>query len=702
MRNAWAIFLTLAFTSGSVPADAPDFETQVLPVLTRAGCNSGACHGAAIGRGGFKLSLLGYDPSADYDNLLFEYHGRRVNLARPEKSLVLRKPGGKIVHEGGVKLPAGGDAFNLVLDWIKAGAPRGGERRLLALEVSPAKSRLTAPGDNVQLKIAARFNDGRSEDVTRWALLTPADPAALRVSADGEVTANRRGQHALMVRFLGEVSAATVTIPLHAEPAAAKDWPRANFIDDHIHQTLRELHLSPSPLADDATFLRRVFLDLIGTLPEPKEVQAFGSDRAGNKRSRCIDQLLERPEFVDHWAYKWGDLLRIESQRLQPQGAAAFHQWLREQIAKNTPLDRLAARLLSATGDGFESGAVNFSRVPRDALVHAEYVSQVFLGVRLQCANCHNHPLDRWTQDDYHGLAAVFAPLSRSGRAVELKDRGEVIHPRTGKAARPRIPGGPFLTADDADARQKLTAWLADGQNPFFARAAVNRLWRELMGRGLVEPVDDHRASNPPTHPELLDALARDLVEHGFDVKHTIRMIAKSSAYQRSSLSNATNKNDDRFYAKAVVRALPPQVLVDAVVKVTGVAEKLGTLPPQTRAIALGDSRVPSQPLDLLGRCSRDNDCVTVNPAGGLPLALHIIHGPWLNAKISNPQGRLHQRLREKRSVDDIVTEFYLVALSRPPTAAEMQHWQRRLSDERSLEDFLWGLLNSSEFGSNH
>jgi hypothetical protein len=688
-------------------APEPDFETQVLPVLTRSGCNSGACHGAAIGRGGFRLSLLGYDPQADYESLVNEFKGRRTNLASPEKSLVLRKPSRQLPHEGGRRLPTEGEGYQILLDWIKAGAPRGPGRSLRSLEITPRAITLAELGQTFSVQVQAHFSDGNSDDVTRWAVLTPTDSAALRCTQRGEVTALRRGQTAVMVRFLGEVGCVTVTVPLADRLPSLASRPRANFIDDHVYRTLDQLHLEHSPRAPDETWVRRIYLDLIGTLPDPEEVAAFLTDQKPDKRARLVDRLLGRPEFVDSWSYKWGDLLRIESRRLQPQGAAAFHQWVRDQVARNTPLDQMARDLLLALGDAYQSGAANFQRVPGDARAHAEYVSHVLLGVRLQCANCHNHPLDRWTQDDYHGLAAVFARLDR-GREVRVQPRGEVIHPKTGQTAIPRIPGTTFLAGTD-DPRERFARWLTDPDNPFFARAAVNRVWRELLGRGLVEPVDDHRATNPATHPGLLDELARDFVRHGFDVRHTIRTVVASEAYQRSSLATGANRSDDRFYSKALVRPLPPHVLVDAVAKVTGVPEKLGNLPLGTAARSLGDSRDVSVPLDLLGRCSRDGGCpATPSGTGSLPLTLHAIHGPWLNAKISDPNGRLHTLLREERTDATVVTALYEAALSRQPTKDEMAFWQGKLAcpgaEERTeaFEDFLWALLNSAEFCCNH
>ena len=717
-------------------AELPDFETRVLPVLTKAGCNSGACHGAAIGRGGFKLSLLGYDSQADFDSMVNEFEGRRVNRAHPAKSLVLRKPSMDLDHEGGLRLTPGDDGFQILHGWIAAGAPRGTTRRLVKLEVTPAAKWRPSVGEQFSVRVLAHFasaigdqrsaisNQQSTEDVTRWVVFTPTDAAAVRVGSRGEVTALQRGQSSIMIRFLGEVASVTVTVPIGEPSAAPAARPRANFIDDHINRTLDELRLPHSPRADATTLARRVFLDLIGTLPDPVEVDAFvasggrqppysplhqGADAPRSPDGAAlVDGLMDRPEFVDLWSYKWGDLLRIESRRLQPDGAAAFHAYIRECVAQNKPLDAMARELLLAVGDSYKVGPANFSRVPNDARTQAEHVSRVFLGVRLQCANCHNHPLDRWTQDDYHGLAAMFARLDR-GREVKLLPRGDVIHPKTGQPATPRIPGDHFLASIDG-AREQLGDWLTSPDNPFFARAAVNRIWRELMGRGLVEPVDDHRATNPATHPELLDALARDFVEHGFDVRHTIRTVVNSEAYQRSSLSLPGNRSDERFYSKSLVRPLPPPVVVDAVAKVTGVPEKLGELSPGTTAISLGDSHVPSEALDLLGRCSRDGDC-TPSPSsssGSLPLTLHTMNGPWLNAKISNPAGRLNRLLQTGQSPQDLVLEFYRVALGRRPTGSELEHWTKELDGSgagnrgQALEDFVWALLNSAEFCCNH
>jgi hypothetical protein len=685
----------------------PDFETEVIPVLTKAGCNSAACHGAAIGRGGFRLSLLGYDPEKDYDRLVYEFKGRRVNLKQPDKSLILRKPSRELRHEGGRRLPAGSERYEIVEGWIEAGAPRRSVRSLKSLHVSPSTQTMEKIGETLQIRVTARFSDGSESDVTRWAVYTPDDKEAVKCSSTGELTAMRRGQSSVMVRFLGEVGCVTISVPLSDDPVTS-DRPRRNFIDDHVNRTLDQLRLSHSPRASDSTYVRRIYLDLIGTLPSRAEVKEFLADRAQDKRDRLVKQLMSRPEFVDFWSYKWGDLLRVESRRLSQRGASAFHQWIRDRISAGTPLDEFARQLITAEGDAFALGPANFHRVPEDPLEEAEYVSQVFLGVRLQCANCHNHPLDRWTQDDYHGLAAVFARVRRE-QVVSMETTGELIHPRTKKPAVPRIPGATFL-ATDPDPRHALAQWMTGKANPFFARAIVNRIWRELMGRGLVEPVDDHRATNPGTHPQLLDALALDFVEHGFDLRHLIRTIVASEAYQRSSLSTGNNAADNRFYSKALVRPLPATVMVDAVSTVTGVPEQLGTNPSGTRAISLGDTRVPSQPLDLLGRCDRLGGCTTEVQTGNatLPLTLHIVNGNWLNQKIESPDGYLQKWLRESRGDEELISSFYKLALCRPPETEELQHWKTKLQGEDQHDrnvlyaDFLWALLNAAEFCCNH
>jgi hypothetical protein len=677
----------------------------VLPVLTKNGCNSGQCHGAAIGRGGFKLSLLGYDPDADYDAIVHEYEGRRVNRTRPEASLLLRKPTLGVAHGGGQRFAASSAAYARLLAWLKAGLPEHGTRQVVDIQVTPPASLLPAPGAAVQLQVTARYSDGTREDVKPWALYTVNDDAVATVDDAGRVVTHRRGDTAIMVRYLGQVKAARVAVPLGAQPLSLATEPRANFIDTLVHRQLEQMRIPPSPIVDDATFLRRVMLDLIGTLPQPEEVRRFLADRSPDKRGQLVDALLARPEYIDHWTYKLGDLLRVNSRVLQPEGARAYHAWLREQVARNTPLNEVARALIVGRGDAYVEGAANFARVTNDPREEAELVAQALMGVRLQCANCHAHPFDRWTQDDYHGLAAAFVRLNR-GREVTLADRGEIAHPRTGKDALPRIPGGPPIPRD-GDRREAVAAWLAAPDNPFFARATVNRLWKELMGRGLVEPIDDLRASNPATNPELLAALTRDFQSHGCDVKRTLHLIATSRTYQRSSLATPANRADDRYGSHARLKPLPATVLLDAICAVTGLPEEYSGQPPGTRAIALGDAKIPSPALDVFGRCSRDTSCAPTAAAdGGLPQALHLINGGTLNAKLRSEDGRVAQWARWEQPARTVIEEIYLRTLARFPTAAETAHWEPLLNAAPNrrplLEDLVWALLNSREFALNH
>ncbi len=703
----WMLGWGGSWAAASDGLSIPEFKNDVVPVLTKSGCNSAACHGAAIGRGGLRLSLLGYDPEHDYQQLVNQFKGRRVNVADPEKSLMLLKPTHQIRHGGGRRLAIDQPGYEIVRQWIAAGADMAARRNVVDLIVAPAEITLESLDEQFQISIAAKYDDGSTRDVTRWTVFEPSDRAAVRCDSGGKVTVLRRGQSSLMVRFLGFVDCVTVTVPLTDQPPATASRPASNYIDEHINRVLDRLRLDHSPKSNDATFVRRIYLDLIGTLPTPAETKKFLHDSSPDKRDELVERLMQRSEFVDHWSYKWSDLLRIESRRLGETGASAFHQWLRQQIADNRPLDEFANELLSARGDAHATGAANFHRVPMDARQQAEYVSQVFLGIRLQCANCHNHPLDRWSQDDYHGLAAVFARIDR-GQVVKIDERGEVIHPTTGKAAKPRIPGEIFLDQSD-NPRQKLAEWMTDETNPFFARNLVNRVWREMMGRGLVEPVDDHRPTNPPTHPALLAALHKDFIENQFNLRQLIQTIVQSEAYQRSGLASGNNHNDQTFYARSISRRLSPPVMVDAVSAVTGIAEQFAGLD-ATRAISLGDSQIRSLPLDLLGRCRRDSSCTPNQAASGdgLPLTLHIINGSWINDKLDDPHGRLRQMLNGN---DDqtVIEQFYWLAYCRPPSPAERDYWVQQLASDGDttkratlFADFVWAILNSTEFRAIH
>ncbi|MBI3464594.1 MAG: DUF1549 domain-containing protein [Planctomycetes bacterium] len=652
----------LALLLAATPV-APDFDTEVLPVLTKAGCNAGACHGAAIGRGGFKLSLWGSDPAPDYEAVVHELEGRRVNLAEPARSLLLAKPTGRLEHGGDVRLEEDGPGERLIIAWLDAGAPRLHRRKLVALDVTPERL-VIDPAASVAIRAIAAFDDGTREDVTPWTVFTPNDAAAVRVDGSDKAHVLRRGQNIVVVRYLDHVRAIELLTPLSAVPVDLSVEPRRNFIDEHVLDLLATLRLPVSPAAGDDAFLRRVSLDLTGTLPTSAEVRELLADTRPDKRDRLIERLLDSEAFTDFWTWRWASLFQLDSARMNAEGVAAFQAWLRQQVSTNQGWDKIAAALLTAEGDSFAVGPANFTRATPSPRDQAESVSQALMGVRLRCANCHNHPLDRWTQDDYHGLAAIFARLER-GRIVKVGSRGEVTHPRTGEPATPRLPGERML-AEGIDGRQELSRWLTGGDNRYFARGIANRLWKAMFGRGLVEPVDDLRDTNPATHPALLERLSADLVEHGYDLRHTLRLIAHSATYARSSQVRPENAADDRFYSHAPARPLPAAVLLDAWSAATGVPGEYGELPAGSRAIALVDARVSSPSLDLLGRCPPGSVCTgDTGNAGDLAKALHVINGGALNDKLaSQSHGEDHRK-----------------AL-----------W----------DDLLWGLLSCREFVTNH
>jgi hypothetical protein len=684
-----------------------DFDTEIMPVLTRSGCNVGSCHGAAAGRGGFNLSLLGGDAEADYAAITRQYEGRRINLAHPDKSLVLRKPTLELDHEGGDALQAEG--AEKLRAWIAAGAPRLRTRSLKTLDFEPSNLLVDRLGAQVTLRVMAHFDNGTTEDVTAWTVFVSSDPAAVSVDgASHTATVHRRGQHTVIARYLDRVVPIRLSLPLSDKTVDHSRESIGNFIDEHVLRTLTDLRLTVAPVANDATYLRRVYLDLIGRLPKREEVVAFLADSSDipRKRQQCVDRLLESDAFVDYWTYRFANLLRVLPQPNDTQGAQAYHAWISQQIRNRVPMDQMARLLLTSVGDTHEVGPANFARSSPDARAQAELVSQIFMGSRLQCANCHNHPLDRWTQDDYHGLAAVFARLER-GQVVKLASRGAVTNVRTGEPAVPRIPGLKFLPVDE-DGRQPLADWLTSPDNPYFAKSFVNRLWRGTFGRGLVEPADDMRDTNPASHPELLDQLARDFIEHGYDLRHTLRRIVTSTTYARSGATDSVNVDDDRFYSHALKRPIEPEVMADALYDATGVSDTYGDAPAGIRAVAIVNILSPSEALDALGRCSRKESCEGVTVSGALPTKLHQLNGELVNRKVASKESHLHRLLANSANDTEILEDIYLRALSRRPTDSEREHWLKQIAavgaEQRvqMFEDIQWGVLNCSEFMLNH
>jgi hypothetical protein len=702
--------MAIGFLFGEVARAQPiefSFSTRILPILTKAGCNAGACHGAATGQGGFKLSLLGYDPEQDHETITRELGGRRIDLGAPEQSLLLRKSTRQLEHEGGRRIQRDSDAYRTVLDWIAHGAPYGSrDLRVTRIEVGPTDGLWLKPGQSRPLKVTAHLSDGTIEDVTPMALYTTNDEGLAEVDREGVVTVRNRGMTAIMVRYLGQVAAERVGAAYQDGPVAAISFPARNFIDVRVLAELKRLRLPPASLCDETTFLRRVHLDLVGRLPRPGEIKAFlARPAADNQREQVIERLLASPEFVDFWTLKLGDLLLLNSKKLGDDGARTYHNWVRQQVTGNVPFDRVVRDLLTAQGDPVREGPANFHRLTADPRDMGEFVCQTLLGTRVACARCHNHPFDRWTIDDYYQFAAYFARTGFENERLVQRPFGELQHPRTGKDVPPRPLGGMEGPIDrPGDRRVALADWLTAPDNPLLARAIVNRVWKELIGRGLVEPVDDLRPTNPPSNPSLLDALAVNFVQWGYDLRRLIRAIASSSTYQLASQPNETNRQDDRFFSRAYLKPLTAEVLADAIAQATGVRDEFAGYAPGTRAVELIDPQVPSYTLDVFGRCPRTTHCDNpVQFGGGLSQALHLLNGPAVNAKT---EAAVDQLLAEPRSNREVVEELYLRTLSRWPNSSEWTHWKKVLSraDSRRevLEDLLWALLNSREFAFNH
>ncbi|HXG48004.1 MAG TPA: DUF1549 domain-containing protein, partial [Methylomirabilota bacterium] len=606
----------------------------MLPILSKANCNGGGCHGALAGKGGFRLSLFGYDPAADHLSITRDANGRRIEPTAPAQSLLLLKPTAAVKHKGGKRLEVDSEDYRTLAAWIAHGAPppRAEDPQLVHLEISPAEN-LVRPGESRSLIVRARYSDGRERDVTRWARFTSTDETVATVDANGQFKVLGSGEGAITAWFASRIVIARVTAPFsNALPASVfSDAPRANLIDDRVLEQLRRLNLRPSPPADDFTFARRAFLDTIGRLPTPEEVRAFATDPAPDKHARLAERLLARPEFVDYWAYKWSDLLLVSGHKLRPAALKAYYTWIRDRVADNTPWDQFVRRLVTARGSATEEGASNFYAVHQDPESMAENVSQAFLSLSINCAKCHNHPLEKWTNDQYYQFANLFARVrakgwggdARSGdgqRTLFVEPVGDLIQPRTGKPQPPAPLDAPPLPADDPrDRREALADWLTSPDNPYFTRAIVNRVWANFLGVGLVEPVDDLRVSNPPSNEKLLSDLSAFLVRERYDLKALMRLILTSHTYRRSGEVLPENREDRRHYSRHYPRRLSAEVLHDAIADVTGVqdafkeianvdgsTEKTDFYAAGTRALQLYDSAVKSYFLKTFGRNQRE------------------------------------------------------------------------------------------------
>lgn len=700
----------------NVAAKPPvSFTLDVMPVLSRAGCNTGGCHGAARGKDGFRLSLFGYDPAGDHFRITRELPFRRVNLAVPEESLLVQKAVGAVPHTGGKRFEPDSRSYRVLVEWLRAGAPYDGDQapKVADLEVFPASSVLEGTGASQRLVARAKYTDGTDRDVTDWVTFISNNDNSAAVTADGRVTAGKRGEAFVLARFEGKTVASQVLVlPADLQYAPPQETP-ANYIDELVLAKLAKLRIPPSPICDDATFLRRVTLDIVGRLPTENEWRAFMADGSAQKRAAVIDRLLEQKEFAEIWGMKWAELLMIRSSNtVSVKSAFLYNQWLTEGIAKNTPVNVLFREMLAAGGGTFRNPATNFYQVETDTLKTTENVAQLFMGVRIQCAQCHNHPFDRWTMDDYYGFAAFFAQIGRKTgedyreTIIFNRGNGEVRHPVDNRVMKPKYLGGAEPETAGKDRREVLAEWLTSPENPFFAVNLGNRIWAHFFGIGIVEPVDDVRVSNPPSNPELYEALGRKLVEYDFDFKRLVRDICNSNTYQRSLESNPTNAEDTRNFARAIPRRIQAEILLDCINQVTETQEKFRGLPAGARAVQIADGATSNYFLTTFGRSSRESVCACdVKTSPTLSQALHLINGQTVETKIRQG-GLIAQLLQSGKTPEEIVASLYIRAFSREPTAEE----QARLSEilasapnpREGLEDIFWAVLNSREFVFNH
>ncbi|HEV3437324.1 MAG TPA: DUF1549 domain-containing protein [Gemmata sp.] len=727
---ALAATVGIAGSAGFARADspAPSFTTEVIPLLTKAGCNQGSCHGKGAGQNGFRLSLRGFAPDQDYKWITREFSGRRLDPTKPEESLLLRKATGLTPHEGGRLFAPGSREYELLLTWIKSGypGPEKSEPKIGKLELTPT-AKVLKPGEEAQLVATATFADGTKRDVTWLTKFDSNDPAYLEVSSRGKAKALRNGASAIRAMFLTEVAVAVFSMPFD-HPIDPKRFEGGNnFVDTHVLAKLKELHIEPSDLCSDEEFIRRVFLDTCGILPTAREVTEFVANRDRDKRAKLVDVVLARPEFTDYWALQLGDLFQNRKERDHDvrgvKGVRQFHEWLRRQVAANRPWDEIARGVLTATGETTASPAIGYFIVTvgeqrqGENSEAPESVAQAFLGTRIGCARCHNHPLERYTQDDFYHFAAYFSRIklerkdSKMGPTI-LKvghpDQNQnqnpvgVNQPRTGTFMKPQpLDRSSNEVKPTDDPRAMLAKWITDPNNEYFTGAMVNRIWQHYMGVGLVEPVDDLRATNPPTNPELWKALNREFVERKLDLRALMRPILNSRAYRLSSATRPGNETDARFYSHYYARRLSAEVMLDAICETTGVPERFEGYPVGVRAVQVPDPTATSYFLRTFGRSERVTACACER--GGdvsLPQVLHLIGGE-ATAKVQNGNGWLAKQLKDEKDDDKLLETLFLRTVSRKPTSAERAKVKELLKDtprEELFRDLFWAILNSKEF----
>jgi hypothetical protein len=693
------------------------FKRDVMPVFMRSGCNQGSCHGAARGKDGFRLSLFGFDPDGDHFRLTRELSGRRINLALPEDSLLLQKAAGKVPHTGGQKIKQGDEYYQAIVRWLEAGAPNDPPEVPLpvSMEVFPPSSVLDGAGEKQRLVVRARYADGTDRDVTRLALFLSNNDASAKIASDGDgtVTAGERGEAFIMARF----HTFTIGVPFITLPKGLKfTWsnaPETNYIDKLVHAKLKKLRIEPSGTCSDEVFVRRVYLDIIGLLPTPEEYTRFIESKDKNKREKLIDELLGRKEFAELWVLKWSELLQIKSSnQVSYKAMLLYYNWLQDKIAKNVPTDQWVKELLGANGGTFKNPATNYYQIERDILKVTENVAQVFMGMRIQCTQCHNHPFDRWTMDDYYGFAAFFSQIGRKNgddpRELIIFNRGggEVRHAVDKRVMKPKFLGGAEPDVAGKDRRVVLANWLASPDNPYFAKNLANIVWDHFFGMGIIDEVDDVRISNPASNQELLDELGKRFTEYNYDFKKLVKDICMSRAYQRDTQATPTNESDMRNFARGPIRRIRAETMLDIITAVTDTKNKFRGLPNGARAVQIADGRVSTYFLTTFGRPTRETVCsceVRLEPT--LSQSLHLLNGNTVSQKIT--QGNIvGEMLKEKKTPAEIIEHLFIRTLSRKPNESEKERLLSAVDaakdKKQGLEDVFWALLNSREFMFNH
>ena len=690
-----------------------DFIREVNPALSRVGCNQGTCHGSRMGKNGFKLSLRGYDPLYDYRALVDDISGRRFNRSRPSQSLMLLKPTQGVPHEGGFLFDEKSQYYKLIEQWIAEGCEfKQDSQKPVEVSIYPEKPLLQAADDLQQLIVFAKYADGAVRDVTREAVFETSNFEVATVSKTGQIEAIRRGEAAALVRYEGLYAAAPITIMGNRDGYQWNNSPELNYVDTLVNDKLKRMKILPADLASDDEFLRRLWLDLAGVPPTGKEVRAFLADSRDTKikRAEKIDELLAGPEFVDHWTLKWSDLLLSNRKYLQESGVWAFRNWIRKSIAENKPYNEFAFELMTATGSTLENPAANYYRIAREPKVLMENMTQVFLGTRFNCNQCHDHPFEKWTQQQYYQLAAYFSGVGRkkgTGGDEIIYDLGKpqlVKHPGSGQLVPAAFPfemeGQPTA---DGNVRMQLANWLTQKDNPFFARSIVNRYWSYFVGRGIIDPVDDIRASNPPSNPELLSQLTQDFVDHNFDLKHLIHTIVNSHTYQRSFKTNKWNEGDKINFSHASPRRLSAEQLFDSITVATGAPSNLPGMPAGFRASQLPDPKINLTFLDMFGRAPRESPCECERSSDvSLGQTLNLVNGPTIGNAIIHPQGLIARSLAAKQPPEKLVEEIYISVLCRFPSEQEKQesaaYFKSVGNQKEAAEDLMWALINSPAF----